>query len=170
MESSDSELSDSELSNSKSSNSDDIGIVYLLHAVGSRRYKIGQTKRSVRDRIRRIGTPQQPFEIVERHSVECHSPKKVETELHKMFEKHRARGEWFDLPDKKVSMLIEAMNDESIQETLFCAKNLANYHTYKIISLLTNTVENEKSEEYSWFQLNYDFLIGQELSLKKKAD
>lgn len=157
-----------ESSNSESSNSDDIGIVYLLHAIGSRRYKIGQTKRSVRDRIVEIGTPQQPFEIVERHSVQCYSPKKVETELHKMFAKHRARGEWFDLPDKKVWKLIELMNDESIQEILFCTKNLANYHTYKIISLLTNAVENEKSDESFWFQKHCDVLISQLLCLKKK--
>jgi hypothetical protein len=80
------------------------GYVYLIHASGTNRYKIG---RSV--------NPVARFETLKKQSpyplqiIECFwTPDAIadESELHKFFKDERVHGEWFDFQDKDEASII----------------------------------------------------------------
>jgi hypothetical protein len=77
------------------------GYIYLLHAVGTNRYKIGLTKNVVR-RIAALAK-QSPFPVEVIHHYQTNDMKREESLLHDAFKEYRVHGEWFELPDFAVS-------------------------------------------------------------------
>ncbi|MEM7553470.1 MAG: GIY-YIG nuclease family protein [Cyanobacteria bacterium P01_A01_bin.84] len=131
------------------------GLVYLLNAVETNRYKIGFTTREVTDRIRGISYKQQPFEIVQVHYVECDEPRDVETKLHKKFADYRAKGEWFDFDN--VQLVIDEMNKLAKFDKYMFAKHKISYLGMQLLELAYRNVINadENSVDFCVYE---DFL------------
>jgi len=83
------------------------GYVYLLHAVGSRRYKIGLSK-DVAKRVEHLNK-QSPFKILLVHAIATSDMDRLECYFHKRFADSRVNGEWFELTE---SAIAEFMNHE----------------------------------------------------------
>jgi hypothetical protein len=71
------------------------GYVYLIHAVGTNRYKIGRTQ-SVPYRLKRLRN-QSPFELVLIDDFKSEDFCYDEAFLHQYLAKYRVYGEWFEL-------------------------------------------------------------------------
>lgn len=76
------------------------GYIYLLHAAGTNRYKIGLTT-DINRRIGQIGK-QSPFPIKLVHSFRTDNCVKSEEELHRKYDSFRIHGEWFELTEEHV--------------------------------------------------------------------
>lgn len=83
------------------------GWVYLVHAEGTNRYKIG---RSVNPVVRAKDLEKQspyPLRLVKTfHTPDCVAD---EASLHEKFSSLRVHGEWFDLPPEKVNRYVEVL-------------------------------------------------------------
>lgn len=77
--------------------------VYVLEAIGSNRYKIGWGK-NLAARIQKIKNASPfPVEIVAK--IASNDPRKLESELHKLFDSTRVWREWFSLSAEQVDYL-----------------------------------------------------------------
>jgi len=81
------------------------GFVYLIHAVGSGRYKIGFTKRLPGIRLQEIqhGSPF-PLKLVKDH--ETFEGSQLETYWHQKFCNKRVYNEWFELTSSDVESFV----------------------------------------------------------------
>lgn len=71
-----------------------MGYVYLLHAVGTDRYKIGRTKSSVQKRVKSLQTGcANKLRIVA--ILVDKNERTLEQRLHHRFRQFRRHGEWF---------------------------------------------------------------------------
>ena len=68
--------------------------VYLLHAQGTKSYKIGMTTRPVTERLKEINGRQSPFPIVLVKYVKVADARALEKKLHQQFAKYRNHNEW----------------------------------------------------------------------------
>lgn len=90
------------------------GYVYLMHAAGTKWYKIGVSKQP-EVRQEQLST-KTPYEVVMISHYSDIDPLVAEKEWHKAFADKRVRGEWFELSDadieefKEIASLIRAMN------------------------------------------------------------
>lgn len=76
-------------------------MIYIVHAIGTTRYKIGKTdKLEKRLAALQTGSPF-PLEVI--HSFEAHD--ETEKVIHEAFAIYRLHGEWFDLPEHVVERL-----------------------------------------------------------------
>lgn len=75
------------------------GYVYLLKSPTAF-WKIGKTKNP--DDRRKTFSVKLPFEVQYAHLIYCHDMHKLEKELHIIFRKKRANGEWFSLNEDDV--------------------------------------------------------------------
>lgn len=92
-----------------------MGIVYLLNAWGTDKYKIGITKGDVNKRMKQLQTGC-PDEIVLTKLYECEHYRKLEGWMHRKFSSKRIEGEWFILEDEDVLNFIDECKkgDETI--------------------------------------------------------
>lgn len=75
------------------------GHVYLLHAVGTDRYKIGMTQRGrMHKRLDELNGSQAAFPIELITFIDVSDRHQVEAELHQRFKAFRKHGEWFEFP------------------------------------------------------------------------
>ena len=81
---------------------DPIGSVYVVHAVGTPRYKIGWSV-DVDKRINSLKTGC-PYPVYVVTSIPT-CDEKLEQKLHNMYQSYRVHGEWFELPDRAVEFL-----------------------------------------------------------------
>lgn len=84
----------------------DTGWVYFIQSADSREVMIGFTTRDVESRVREMQTGH-PSEIL--ILAKTRGPVTLERELHKKFEKHSRRGEWF-LPHPDLMSYITAIS------------------------------------------------------------
>jgi hypothetical protein len=86
------------------------GHVYLIHAVGTKRYKIGySTKPKLRIKALQTHSPV-PLEIISVMKGHVH----LEASLHARFHQWRVQGEWFEFDDAaEVRKVFELANDVS---------------------------------------------------------
>ncbi len=73
------------------------GYVYLIHALGTTRYKLGRSS-DVSKRLEILGL-QCPFPLKLLASAYVEDCVAEEKRLHKLAKDYHAHGEWFDLPD-----------------------------------------------------------------------
>ena len=74
-----------------------VGYVYLIHAMGTKRYKLGRSL-DVNKRLQSLGQ-QCPFPLKLLASAYVIDYIKEEKRLHTLAKQYHAHGEWFDLPD-----------------------------------------------------------------------
>lgn len=73
------------------------GHVYLLHAVGTDRYKIGMTQSGrMAKRLDELSGSQAAFPVELITFIDVCDRHQVEAELHQKFKAHRKHGEWFE--------------------------------------------------------------------------
>lgn len=89
---------------------DDNGFVYIIHAIGTDKYKIGMTKRSVESRIEGIATSS-PYKCECIYSIRASKPRRLEKYLHEVFKPYREAGEWFTMPGESISKAKALCND-----------------------------------------------------------
>jgi hypothetical protein len=76
------------------------GFIYLIHAVGSNRYKIGLAS-DIPKRMSQL-SKQSAFPLALIASHPSNNMPRDEGNWHKVFEKQRVHGEWFELSDEQV--------------------------------------------------------------------
>lgn len=82
-------------------------------------FKIGQTTKSVEDRITGFSTITLPFDFVPVYSVLCSDRYNAESRVHTLLKNFRVRGEWFRLDPHFVTMtkiLMQTYSDYQGQE------------------------------------------------------
>lgn len=79
-----------------------MGIVYLVWAKGTNRYKIGFTNRKFEERMRELSSGQSPYPLELVKKVVCDKAPEVESKLHQRFSICRSYGEWFEFDAKEV--------------------------------------------------------------------
>lgn len=77
---------------------DKAGHVYLIHAIGTSRFKIGLTQQGRMDkRFQELNGSQSPYRLELVRVIDVMDRFEVEAELHRRFKRDRKHGEWFEL-------------------------------------------------------------------------
>jgi len=69
--------------------------VYLIHATGTNRYKIGITSRTIESRLNELNGSQSAYPLELIASIRNANYKAVERHLHEKYAVYRVHGEWF---------------------------------------------------------------------------
>ncbi len=72
------------------------GYIYLIHAQGTNRYKIGLTTRSVEQRFAELNGSQSPYPLELLEVISTDNVTTTEGYLHSKFSLQRRHGEWFE--------------------------------------------------------------------------
>jgi len=88
------------------------GYVYLIHAVGSDRYKIGLTRRSVEARLAELNSSQSPFPLEIIDWFETPNVTEDEKYFHEKYSAHRVHGEWFVFDKRTLSKVRREYQDD----------------------------------------------------------
>ena len=67
----------------------DYGYIYIVHAIGTNRYKIGLTRRDVETRFKELNSRQSPYPLELMGSILAWNVAEVERELHQRFANYR---------------------------------------------------------------------------------
>ena len=112
--------------------SDTYGYVYILRA--EQNCKIGKAK----ELSKRIGdiVPKFPTKVKFVHSFASNDYHKLESYLHKKFQKYRIHGEWFELPDKIIAVLVRLSTWNSIDGIIHDNSLLENVLKYPKAALV----------------------------------
>ena len=82
------------------------GYVYLIHASGTNRYKIGLTTRSVQARFTELNSSQSPYPLELLEVLETDNVTDTEGYLHERFANYRVHGEWFEFDRKALQKVL----------------------------------------------------------------
>lgn len=82
------------------------GFIYLIHAQGTRRYKIGLTTRSVEQRFAELNSSQSPYPLDLIQSVAVTNVTNSEENLHQKFALNRRHGEWFEFDRRQLKAVL----------------------------------------------------------------
>ncbi len=82
------------------------GFVYLIHAKGSPRFKLGRTFFSPMHPLSKINEGQQPYPLVLVHSFQTDDCVRDEIRLHSLFYQYNVYSEWFELSPKAVAFFL----------------------------------------------------------------
>jgi len=96
------------------------GHVYLLHAVGTDRYKIGMTQQGrMAKRFNELNGAQASHPLENIKVINVSDRHQVEAELHQRFKAFRVHGEWFELDRNDLNRVDKAMAEyeQSAQTT-----------------------------------------------------
>jgi len=74
------------------------GFVYLIRAKGTNLYKIGVTDRRIANRLKELQTGS-PIKLELVESIASDNYETIERNLHQIWSKNRAQGEWFEFDD-----------------------------------------------------------------------
>ncbi|MBD2131023.1 GIY-YIG nuclease family protein [Sphaerospermopsis sp. FACHB-1094] len=87
------------------------GYVYLIHSIGTNRYKIGRTVRHPEERLKELNRGQSPYPLELIHFISVNNVYTIEKELHGKFQQYRAYGEWFEFTyEYEIYNVIQIMN------------------------------------------------------------
>lgn len=75
------------------------GYIYLVHAIGTPRYKIGKTRREPSKRFLELNSSQSPYPLRLLSFYETDDIDLQEKRLHHAAGDYRVHGEWFELPE-----------------------------------------------------------------------
>ena len=82
--------------------------IYILHAEGTSKFKIGITKGKVSNRIKSLQTAN-PYTLVEYFSLESKYASQVERATHRFHSTNRLNGEWFEFTPQELKKAIESI-------------------------------------------------------------
>ncbi|NES25921.1 MAG: GIY-YIG nuclease family protein [Symploca sp. SIO3E6] len=88
------------------------GYIYLIHAVGSDRYKIGLTTRSVEARLAELNSSQSPYPLELIDWFETPNVTEDEAYFHEKYSAHRVHGEWFSFDKKTLKEVRREYQDD----------------------------------------------------------
>ncbi len=83
--------------------------VYLIHATGTDRYKIGITSRTVQSRLHELNSSQAAYPLELITSIRNADYKAVERQLHERYAAYRVHGEWFQFDLAKLAEVQRCM-------------------------------------------------------------
>lgn len=81
------------------------GYVYLIHAIGTPRYKIGKTRREPSKRFLELNSSQSPYPLRLLGFYETDDIDRQEVRLHLLARQYRVHGEWFEIPEWWIEQL-----------------------------------------------------------------
>ncbi len=88
------------------------GFIYLIHAVGSDRYKIGLTTRSVQARLAELNSSQSPYPLELIDWFETPNVTEDEKHFHDKYSAYRVHGEWFEFDQKTLKQIRKEYRDD----------------------------------------------------------
>ena len=88
------------------------GFIYLIHAVGTDRYKIGLTTRHPEARLSELNSSQSPFPLELVDWFETDNVTADEGYLHEKFASYRVHGEWFKFDSKALNKVRREYQDD----------------------------------------------------------
>ncbi|NES20671.1 MAG: GIY-YIG nuclease family protein [Symploca sp. SIO3E6] len=88
------------------------GFIYLIHAVGTDRYKIGLTTRSVEARFAELNSSQSPFSLELIDWFETDDVTEDEKYFHEKYSAYRVHGEWFSFDKRTLSKVRREYQDD----------------------------------------------------------
>ncbi|MEM9926692.1 MAG: GIY-YIG nuclease family protein [Cyanobacteria bacterium P01_D01_bin.50] len=94
----------------------DYGHIYIVHAIGTNRYKIGLTRRDVETRFRELNSSQSAYPLELMGSISTWNVAEVERELHQRFANYRVHGEWFEFTDYQFEQVVNIVNEYEYQQ------------------------------------------------------
>lgn len=83
------------------------GYIYLIHAEGTSRYKIGLTTRSVEQRLAELNSSQSPYPLRLIDVIETEDVTETEGYLHQKFSHYRKHGEWFEFNQRQLKEVMK---------------------------------------------------------------
>jgi hypothetical protein len=83
------------------------GFIYLIHAKGTNRYKIGLTTRSVEQRFAELNGNQSPYPLVLLEVISTDNVTETEGNLHSKFSLQRRHGEWFEFTNRQLREVLK---------------------------------------------------------------
>ncbi|MBD2441374.1 GIY-YIG nuclease family protein [Nostoc sp. FACHB-110] len=93
------------------------GYIYLIHSVGTNRFKIGLTiaPRTPEDRIKELNSRQSPYPLKLIHYVFVADAYTVEKQMHQACKLFQVHGEWFEFSDNSyIPQVIQLMESSNI--------------------------------------------------------
>ena len=88
------------------------GFIYLIHAVGTDRYKIGLTTRSVEARLAELNSSQSPYPLELIDWFETPNVTEDEAYFHEKYSAHRVHGEWFQFDKRTLKQVRREYQDD----------------------------------------------------------
>lgn len=89
------------------------GCIYFIHAVGTNRYKIGLTTRSVQERLNRLNSSQSAYPLKLIASAKFSNVHAAEKEFHTKYSRNRVHGEWFEFTNREMLTVVMDLNGEN---------------------------------------------------------
>jgi len=88
------------------------GFIYLIHAVGTDRYKIGLTTRHPEARLAELNSSQSPFPLELVDWFETDNVTADEKYFHEKYSAYRVHGEWFELNKRTLQKVRREYQDD----------------------------------------------------------
>ncbi|NEP12033.1 MAG: GIY-YIG nuclease family protein [Symploca sp. SIO2C1] len=88
------------------------GFIYLIHAQGTDRYKIGLTTRHPEARLSELNSSQSPYPLELIDWFETDNVTEDECYLHEKFARYRVHGEWFGFDSKALKKVRREYQDD----------------------------------------------------------
>jgi len=88
------------------------GFIYLIHAQGTDRYKIGLTTRSVEARLAELNSSQSPYPLELIDWFETPNVTEDEKYFHDKYSAYRVHGEWFSFDPKTLKQVRKEYRDD----------------------------------------------------------
>jgi len=88
------------------------GFIYLIHATGTDRYKIGLTTRSVQARLAELNSSQSPYPLEVIDWFETPNVTEDEKYFHEKYSAYRVHGEWFSFDSKTLNQVRKEYRDD----------------------------------------------------------
>jgi len=92
------------------------GYIYLFHATGTNRYKIGLTQRTPEERLKEVNSKQSPFPVEYIESIYTDNVVEVEKELHQRFADNNVHKEWFEFSEYEIDNVINIIKEYEYQQ------------------------------------------------------
>ncbi len=86
------------------------GFIYLIHAKGTNRYKIGLTTRSVEQRFAELNGSQSPYPLELIEVISTENVTITEGYLHTKFSLQRRHGEWFEFNHRQLREVLKELD------------------------------------------------------------
>ena len=83
------------------------GYIYLIQALGTRRFKIGLTTRTPEERLNELNSSQTPYPLDLIEAIEVEDVTEVESYLHDKFAFYRRHGEWFEFNNRELKTVLK---------------------------------------------------------------
>jgi T5orf172 domain len=127
------------------------GYIYLIHAVGTKRYKIGLTVRSVEERFNELNSSQSAYPLQLIAFGKFPDVNVAEKEFHARYSRNRVYGEWFEFTNREARSVALSLSKEEplismwqIAIALLLAVSFATCQIQKSNHVFPQQIKNER--------------------------